>query len=100
MADWRAKNRDRVAYRGWVNTLRKRYGMTVAEFEEMERAQGGVCAICGRPETTRRLKRLSVDHDHDSGRVRGLLCNQCNTGIGLMGDDPDRLTAAAAYLSP
>ena len=68
----------------------------------MLEAQGGVCAICEKPErsTSRygRIKKLAVDHDHDTGAVRGLLCANCNKGIGNLGDDPDILIAGAAYL--
>lgn len=83
-------------------TLRK-YGITPATYDAMHRAQGGLCAICGKPETGRRegrLKLLCVDHDHDApiGQVRELLCCRCNQGIALLGEDPALLRQAAAYL--
>lgn len=55
------------------------------------------CKICG-PGNWSEIKALSVDHCHASGRVRGLLCSSCNTALGLLGDDPDRITALLAYL--
>ena len=63
--------------------------------------QGGVCAICQRPE--RKVVRgtiasLAVDHSHSTGEVRGLLCSSCNTALGLFGDDPARLSQAIAYI--
>lgn len=64
-------------------------------------AQGGVCAICHKPETaTRRgkLKALAVDHCHDTGLVRGLLCVECNTGIGKLREDTAILRSAIRYL--
>ena len=64
-------------------------------------AQDGKCAICGLLETTThkgRLRRLSVDHDHVSGRIRGLLCGACNTGLGSLEHDLDKLDAAIRYL--
>jgi hypothetical protein len=85
----------------WAGELRRRYGMAPEDYESMSAAQGGVCAICGRAESRvarGRLLRLAVDHDHRTGRVRGLLCAECNVGIGKLGDSPDRLRAAAAYL--
>lgn len=76
--------------------LRREYGITHATYEQLLRSQGGVCAICHQPE--RRRQPLSVDHDHATGRVRGLLCDDCNIAIGKMGDDANRLRSAAVYL--
>lgn len=76
--------------------LLREFGITLEVYEGMLKAQNGVCAICSRPPNTRALH---VDHDHTSGEVRGLLCFPCNHAIGLLGDDPERLTAAAFYLS-
>ena len=73
--------------------LKRKYGLTLAEFDELLAAQGGGCAICGQPDAD------NVDHDHDTGRVRGILCFPCNAAIGLIHEDEERLLAAAAYLS-
>lgn len=86
-----------------INRL-ARFGLTPDQYAEMLDIQGGVCAICENPERVTdprngRLKALAVDHDHKTGAVRGLLCQNCNKGIGNLGDDPDVLIAAAAYLS-
>jgi hypothetical protein len=56
--------------------------------------QGGRCGICGRDDTD-----LVIDHDHQTGRVRGLLCNNCNSGLGFLGDDPAHFIAAAAWVA-
>jgi hypothetical protein len=77
--------------------------MTEDDYQQMANAQNGVCAICHLPETgtsgpLRTPKRLSVDHDHETGVVRGLLCGPCNTSLGLMKDDPALLLAARDYL--
>lgn len=82
--------------------LQRKFNITGEEFARMLVAQGGVCATCKQPETHRyksgKLKELAVDHDHQSLTVRGLLCFNCNQGIGRFKDDPDLLEAAAAYL--
>lgn len=85
-----------------INRL-ARFGLTPDQFNEMLEAQGGACAICERPEKVvdsrnGRVKSLAVDHDHESGAVRGLLCQNCNKGIGNLGDSADTLIAAAMYL--
>lgn len=80
------------------------FGLTESDYTRMLEEQGGVCAICGGPEPND--SRFSVDHDHmccpgrkSCGRcVRGLLCRQCNTGIGNLGESPDTLRAALEYL--
>lgn len=78
-------------------TLKRYYGITVEEYDALLVAQGGLCAICRGPQTHGR-ENLDVDHCHATGRIRGLLCSHCNRGIGLLGDDPERMRAAAAYL--
>jgi hypothetical protein len=79
----------------------RNFGITLQMFRKLEAEQGGGCAICGRKETRRRrgkAVRLSVDHDHKTGQIRGLLCTTCNTALGLMNDDTKRLRRAAEYL--
>jgi hypothetical protein len=73
------------------------YGITPNQYEELLERQGGTCAICPRTADSQK-RRLHVDHDHSTGKVRGLLCDQCNRAVGLLGDDPDRLRKAAAYV--
>lgn len=77
--------------------LRFKFGITLADYEAMSEAQGGVCAICKKPPQKHR-RHLDVDHDHKTGRVRGLLCSPCNRAIGYFRDDPELMRAAAAYL--
>lgn len=76
--------------------LQSDYGITIERFEEMLEAQNNSCAICSTLFTDQ--IRPHVDHCHDSGIVRGLLCRQCNIGIGLLRDDPLILSAAFDYL--
>lgn len=83
------------------NELFRKYGITLEQYDAMFEIQGGVCAICGKPETAELNgvpKRLAVDHDHTTGLARGLLCGHCNVGLGALGDDPCVLVAATNYL--
>lgn len=88
---YHAANRDRAK----DNRLKRAFGIGLSEYNRMLAVQGGGCAICGGPD---RRHSLSVDHCHSTGRVRGLLCGHCNTGIGLLKDSPTMLLAAALYL--
>jgi len=72
--------------------------MTPEQYDAMLVAQGGGCAICGTKEPGRKKGVFAVDHDHITGKVRALLCTNCNIGIGNLGDDPVRLRTAADYL--
>ena len=80
----------------------RRLGLTIAQRDAMEEAQRGLCALCGKPETSRgrngEIMQLAVDHDHATGSIRALLCHSCNTGIGSFYDDPELLVAAAEYV--
>jgi hypothetical protein len=83
--------------------LRSKYGITYDEFRSMWERQGGVCAVCLLPPTgtdsTGAPARLGVDHDHETGRFRGLLCHHCNLLIGLAKEDHVVLAAASVYLA-
>ena len=62
----------------------KRYGLTEIHYDEMFKSQNGVCAICHKPEMAKNKQgRLSVDHDHQTNKVRGLLCTRCNMNLGI-----------------
>lgn len=93
-----ARNRESVL----AQQREKKYGVSPDEYDDMITVQGGVCAVCQQPESARNrrgeIRQLAVDHDHATGRVRGLLCALCNAGIGCFADDTDRLAAAVAYL--
>lgn len=78
-------------------TLEEGYGMTLEEFDELLDSQGGVC-ICGATRPGGQWQTFHVDHDHQTGAVRGLLCHGCNTALGLAGEDAGRLRLLAAYL--
>ena len=74
---------------------RLRYGLEPEDLAYLYAAQNHVCAVCGDPPEGRSL---SIDHDHETGRVRGLLCHHCNVALGHVRDDPERLMALVAYL--
>lgn len=81
--------------------LQKLFGINAADYQKMLVEQNGVCAICERPETKiegDRIRMLSVDHNHTTGAVRGLLCANCNMAIGYACDDVSVLQRAIAYL--
>lgn len=84
--------------RAVASTRRKRYGITEEAYGVLVQVQKNLCAICNRPPEVGGKKSLDVDHDHSTGRVRGLLCTNCNTGIGLFKDNPALLLAAISYL--
>jgi hypothetical protein len=84
--DYRARRRDR-----WE--AGERYGLTLDQFAAMEEAQDWECAICQTP-----LDRPCIDHSHCTGRVRGLLCKGCNTGLGMFRESRAALRRAIKYL--
>jgi hypothetical protein len=78
------------------SNLRSLYGITLDEFETRFDAQGGVCACCKKPPKPGKV--LFVDHDHETGEVRGLVHNGCNRGLGLIGEDAIIAGTPAQYL--
>lgn len=100
---YRDANRQKLRARERERDLMRTYGLTLGEYEDMSAAQGDQCAICGLSETSihhrsKEPRALAVDHNHETGAVRALLCNRCNQAIGLLDDDPVLLIAAAVYL--
>ena len=97
----RRKKFRRGSCKGFDSVLRKKFGILYDEYSQMIHDQENKCAICGNPEThmrNGRVKELAIDHCHETGKVRGLLCSDCNTGIGKLKDDPKILRKAAEYL--
>jgi hypothetical protein len=95
-AEWRRKNPDKVQQR---NRKRKMgyYGLSVDDFDTLMESQNNCCAICKKTCITGRS--LSIDHDHNTNKVRGLLCNKCNQGLGFFNDSIDLLQGAMIYLT-
>lgn len=97
--DYRRNNVDvrfKEGLAAWKHGLKK-LGLTPDDYDELFEKQGGVCAICNREDANGR--RLAVDHCHETGKIRGLLCRKCNMGIGLLGDNADLVEKALCYLT-
>jgi hypothetical protein len=95
--DW-LRNMAPVAKARYIRdaNLKALYGISLPQYEKLLRLQDGVCAICARPPRGKRP--LDVDHDHESGRVRGLLCGNCNRAIGLLDEKPELFDRAKEYV--
>lgn len=98
-SDWYQANKPRAASQSRQQKL-KRYGLTSEQYQALLAQQNGGCAIC---QATQGLESknhpLYVDHDHQTGQVRGLLCQRCNAGLGMFKDSLELVTGAAAYLT-
>jgi hypothetical protein len=93
-------NRDKMRYANgdtYAVRLKKLYGLSVSEYEEMYNEAGGCCQVCGVKESELN-RRLAVDHCHSTGKVRGLLCGKCNTALGQLDDDLNRISSLYSYL--
>jgi hypothetical protein len=90
-------NKERVDRRTYDNLLKKTYGITIEDYNKMFEEQKGCCAICGRHQSEEK-KRLHTDHDHATGKVRGLLCVKCNNLLGQAKDSIEILELSIEYL--
>lgn len=87
------------------SNYKTRYNITLSQYDELFNSQGGVCRVCGQPETRKHkvsgtVYRLSVDHDHgDAGLIRSLLCGKCNTALGLLDEDPNKIEMLLDYVN-
>lgn len=89
-------NKEQLGLSVKKTTIKRKYGITWDEFIQMYETQEGLCAICKSEEEGRML---SIDHCHETRKVRGLLCGTCNRALGLFKDDPEILQAAKEYVS-
>lgn len=96
-AEWRKNNPTEAKNRDFRSDLKKHYGITPEQYYEMFDKQKGLCACCGQSHEKFK-RRFHVDHDHQTGQVRGLLCTECNPGIGYFQESIPRLEMAIAYL--
>lgn len=92
--EWEKLNRHKS---GHVHEIRKNYGITIEQYNSLFENQKGACAICGKHQT-QEFRRLTVDHCHATGVIRGLLCSVCNRALGLFRDNPELLNKAVEYL--
>jgi hypothetical protein len=91
--EWYNENKEKVR----DVQLNRTFGITLEEYNELLNKQNGVCSICGDPPTIDQ-KKFSIDHDHITGKIRGILCRGCNVGIGHFKDDPELLRKAINYI--
>lgn len=92
--EWALKNPERHKEIKRNAQLRQRYGICAEEYKKLLEKQNGVCAICKIAKT-----KMCIDHDHDTGQIRGILCHSCNVALGLLNDNIENLTNAIGYLS-
>lgn len=92
---WRELNPEKVRLNNLRGGLKRYYGMSLEEYRDLLASQDGKCAICG---IDSHRERFHVDHDHETGAIRGALCRECNLGLGHFKDNPDFLRQAAEYL--
>lgn len=92
---WKLKNREYVRKYSRMNSVRYCYGLSFEDYLAMEEKQQSVCAICSEPSQNRRL---DVDHSHETGKVRELICNRCNRLIAILEQKRDLARLAVEYL--
>jgi hypothetical protein len=98
-AYWRARRQEpEVKRRDRARHLKRKFGITLEQYDELLARQGGVCSLCQRPPSSSSSRH--VDHDHETGQIRGPLCFRCNNALGDFDDDPMLLRMAARYVEP
>lgn len=100
---WKESHKERINFLNRRSFLKTRYGITTEKYDELFDSQYGKCAICGKAgkrfTTNGRKDSLEIDHCHQKQNVRGLLCRKCNMALGLLGDSPQLLHGALAYIN-
>jgi hypothetical protein len=89
---WRLKNAEQI----FGYNIRRNYGVTLDQYKQRLEEQGFACAIC--KTTNNGSRKFGIDHNHKTGKIRGLLCHKCNAGLGNFDDNLDRLKKAIAYM--
>lgn len=91
------KNKDKLKQASRNGRIKREYGVDIRWYEETFKAQNGVCAICSKPQEEG-IASLAIDHNHETGAVRGLLCRACNRGLGVFKESVSTLDSAIKYL--
>lgn len=92
------ENKEFVKLTNWRCNIKRRYGITIKQYDTMYEQQDGHCAICGKELIKGVVNGCCIDHCHETGKVRGLLCDSCNVGLGRFNDNPDTLIKASSYI--
>lgn len=93
---WRLNNPEKVKLNAYKTSLKNKYGITLDQYQKMSEKQKNVCFICGKND---KKTKLSVDHDHKTGKIRKLLCSHCNHILGLSYENIKILESAISYLN-
>lgn len=96
--EWRRRDPQKSTNQVYALRLKRDLGMSLAEYDALVEKQDGACAICRRVPPTDGRRQLHVDHDHQTGVVRALLCLGCNRGLGGFRDNPDLIAKAISYI--
>lgn len=95
---WQSLPEEQKKERTFRYELRREYGLSIEEYEAMVKSQKGLCLLCEKPPKPGFHHRLQVDHCHASGKIRGLLCNTCNTALGRLGDGEEGILRLLRYV--
>ena len=96
--EWREANKEHNALQLTKARLKRKYNITIEEYEALLESQDHSCKVCGKHATENHQGKLYIDHCHTTGKVRGLLCMKCNSALGLLNDDPEIIGNLLEYL--
>ena len=96
---WREANKEKDVLTMFKARLKRKYDLTIEEYDALLEAQNNCCKVCGTHATNNLKGKLYVDHCHTTGKVRGMLCMKCNSALGLLNDDKELIQKLLDYLS-
>ena len=96
---WREANKEKDVLTMFKARLKRKYNLTIEEYDALLEAQNNSCKVCGTHATNNLKGKLYVDHCHTTGKVRGMLCMKCNSALGLLNDDKELIQKLLDYLS-